>query len=538
MQGRLWREGATSRYVETMPSTTLAAESTTIQRRRVLGADARPVRPLPRWTLYASAPLVALSIAAKLVHASVVQSLANAALVVALVASVFFFAWLEERCFDALRRSRIATRLAIGALMPLVGAVAIVGASGVVGAALSSIGGAMWAPVLVTGGLWFAGAAIGSFVILLIDLVVSALVRSFLARVTAAILCLIGVAFGIALGTTILVVALEDSVRSSTLLNALRVDGDPATRAQIATLFDNFAHHPLLVASAVYGIAMLVALPAVISASRQLAEAVMDRIHPLSAAFDAVARGERDVALEEAGSADFVQVSQRFNRMVDALTLGERMERAFGSYVSGRLLDRIRAQHGEAQIPASLRDASVFFADIRGFTSMSERLAPDAMVALLNRYFERVVARVDEHEGYLNKFIGDAVVVVFNGPVEQPTHAEMATRCAVALQQLVAKMNAEGAFPEVDALNIGVGVSSGPMVCGNVGSIKQMEYTVIGDTVNLAARLTSHAGAGEVWISERTAKALPETIAREPLAPIGVKGKAAPVTPYRAWPMG
>jgi len=518
-----------------MPSSILPAERGR-PARRVLGAEARPVHELPRWTLYATAPLVVLASFSKLTHWSVFSALSGVALAVALVASLFFFAWLEERTFDALRTKSLPTRIAMGIVTPIVGLVVMFVVGGVLGGALGFLGGGLLAPVFIAGGLWYVGSAIGSFVILLIDVVVSALVQSFRARITAAILCLIGVAFAIALGTTVLVVALEDSVRTSSIISSLNVQGGAEAHAKIASSLEMLARHPILVACGVYGLALLIALPAVISASRKLAEAVMDRIHPLSAAFDAVARGERDVALEEAGSRDFVQVSRRFNKMVDALALGEQMERAFGSYVSSRLLDRIRAQHGEAQIPASLREASVFFADIRGFTSMSERLAPDAMVALLNRYFERVVALVDEHEGYLNKFIGDAVVVVFNGPVEQPAHAEMATRCAIALQELVARMNAEGAFPEVGELHVGVGVSTGPMVCGNVGSLKQMEYTVIGDTVNLSARLTSHAGPGEVWISERTAQALPDSIPRTALAPISVKGKAAPVTPFRAWP--
>ncbi len=139
-------------------------------------------------------------------------------------------------------------------------------------------------------------------------------------------------------------------------------------------LLTNFRDHPALVMLLLFAVAMLFGFPAVLSACSKLAEAVMERTHPPSLAFDHLAKGDRSVRVE-----------------------------------------RIRAQHGEAQLPPSLRDATVFFADIRGFTSFSERLSPEEVVSMLNRYFDRVVTIVEEHQGYLNKFIGDAVVVVFAG---------------------------------------------------------------------------------------------------------------------------
>ncbi|MBX3196921.1 MAG: hypothetical protein KF894_02090 [Labilithrix sp.] len=501
---------------------------------RVLGPEARPVRKLPVWTLLAAAPVAVLAGAAQVVPALEVG--AQLALVVALVSVCVLASWTEERIYHACARRALALRLVVGGALPVLAPFVGLVVGVLVELAFKFAGARAWAvPLFGIGGLWLSGCALGSLVVLLIDAVVSALIKSFRARISVAILCLLGVAFVLLLGATVGIVALHDAVQTGAITSHIRVEGPRAT-AEVTAFLEQMRAHPILVALSVYGLTAVVALPSVVSASGKLAEGVMDRIHPLNAAFDAVARGDRDVHLAEGGSEDFVQVSRRFNQMVDALKLGEQMERAFGTYVSTRLLDRIRSQHGEAQIPAQLRDASVFFADIRGFTSMSERLAPDAMVALLNRYFERVVALVDEHEGYLNKFIGDAVVVVWNGPVEQPRHAEKATACAIALQKLVAKMNDAAAFPEIGRLEIGIGVSSGPMVSCNIGSSQQMEYTVIGDTVNLAARLTSKAGPGEVWISERTAQALPADVPRVALEPFKVKGKDEPVHASLAWP--
>ena len=153
----------------------------------------------------------------------------------------------------------------------------------------------------------------------------------------------------------------------------------------------------------------------------------------------------------------------------------------------------------------------------------------------------RIVPVIEQHGGYLNKFVGDAVVVVFNGPMDQPDHAVRATRCALDLQRAVLAMNAEGAFPELKdigdgVLKVGVGVATGPMVCGNIGSVQQMEYTVIGDTVNLSSRLTGQAKAGDVVVSEATQAHLPDALVREPMEPVMVKGKERPVQPFRLGP--
>jgi adenylate cyclase len=242
------------------------------------------------------------------------------------------------------------------------------------------------------------------------------------------------------------------------------------------------------------------------------------------------------VSVREDESPELGRLGRTFNQMVAKLAMAEQMERAFGLYTSTHLLDRIRSQHGNAALPGAIRDATVLFADIRGFTSLSERLPPEHVVAVLNRFFDAALDTIERFDGFVNKFVGDALMVVFNGPVDQGDHAERATRCAVALQQQIAALNAERAFQYVDALEVGVGIASGPMVCGNIGGRRQIEYTVIGDTVNMASRLCSAAAGGEVLVSGRTAGALPTSIDTRPLPPLQVKGKTDPVRVLCAWP--
>jgi adenylate cyclase len=163
---------------------------------------------------------------------------------------------------------------------------------------------------------------------------------------------------------------------------------------------------------------------------------------------------------------------------------------------------------------------------------MSENLTPDRVLEMLNRYYGHVSSVVDRYEGYIDKFIGDAVYVVFNGPIDQHDHVDRGVRCAIAIQQKIAELNAASAFPEIGQLDVGVGVATGPVVAGNLGR-ERTQYSIIGDTVNLASRLSQLAPRGEIWINSAAARALPEQIAQEPLEPITVKGKARQVEVHR-----
>lgn len=429
--------------------------------------------------------------------------------------------WAEDQLFRRFTRRAVPVRVTLLLMQVLVWLplllLAVLAAVPVVGA-VAALAGCFAA-------LWFSSASLGSLSTMVLDLALSRTRTRFRTRLTWAIFGLL--MLGVIAGTVAGFIGMRLAQAPDQMGVKLTGSGD-----QFVRLVDGLKAHPYWVYSGSAFFALLVGAPAMLAASGKLADAAMERVRPLSAALDEVALGKRDVRVEEAGSIDFIELNRRFNSMVKALGDAERMEDAFGRYVSKKVLERIRAQHGQAVIPAQLRNATVFFADVRGYTALSEKLPPEAMVDLLNRYLARVVDLVEVHEGYLNKFIGDAVVVVFNGPVEQLDHAERAVRCAAALQQMVREQNATGAFKEAGELRIGVGIATGPMVCGNVGGPSQMEYTVIGDTVNLSARLTSAAAATEVWVSEATAQAC-AALQFEALPEMKMKGKEKPVVPYK-----
>lgn len=171
-----------------------------------------------------------------------------------------------------------------------------------------------------------------------------------------------------------------------------------------------------------------------------------------------------------------------------------------------------------------LRDVTILFADIRDFTRLSHNSEPTRIVAMLNRYFEMVVDIVFKHGGTVDKFIGDEIMVLFGTPLAMEDAADRAVACALEMQASLAQFNLEQKKYEEDAVHIGVGVNSGEVVVGSIGSTRTMQYTCIGDAVNVASRLTSHAKPDEIIISNVTKERLKRIFDYEALPPFSMKG--------------
>ena len=176
-----------------------------------------------------------------------------------------------------------------------------------------------------------------------------------------------------------------------------------------------------------------------------------------------------------------------------------------------------------------LIDVTVLFADIRGFTALSENIEPEAVVELLNKYFTEMIEIIFKYEGTLDKIVGDELMVVYGSPVEIVNAEDKAVNTAIEMQSKLAKMNKYLSHP----IDIGIGINSGKVICGNIGSEIRSDFTVIGDNVNLAARLCSFAKAKEIIISNNTFKNLDSQHKLEEIPPFSVKGKRHKILAFK-----
>lgn len=221
-------------------------------------------------------------------------------------------------------------------------------------------------------------------------------------------------------------------------------------------------------------------------------------------------------------------ISIRNARLREQVVSEETIRASLSSYVSPQLLERIVRQEITIESAAKQVEVSVLFADIRGFTRLSEGLTPNQVMELLNNYCNTMARIVFEHNGLIDKYIGDAIMAVFGSPEPEPRHAFRAVECAVAMQQAARMLAIQG-----QPVLIGVGVHTGEVVQGNVGHQRMMQFTAVGDTVNTASRLCSAAGPGQVIISEATAIHMgPPPYFISPNKPLELKGKSAPLNTF------
>jgi adenylate cyclase len=205
----------------------------------------------------------------------------------------------------------------------------------------------------------------------------------------------------------------------------------------------------------------------------------------------------------------------------------------FGRYISPQIASEIvnQADAGKLHLGGEQREISVLFGDIRNFTPMSEQLSPEEVVDMLNTYLSVVTDTVIEHNGIVNKFWGDSIIAVWNAPQSQPEHAMLAVKAAWEAQQKLDELRQKD--NRLRPVQFGIGINTGIALAGNIGSAGRTEYTVIGDSINVASRICSSTPGGEVWIGAETYNQTKDHIETEELEPQKLKGKEALVIVYR-----
>ena len=232
--------------------------------------------------------------------------------------------------------------------------------------------------------------------------------------------------------------------------------------------------------------------------------------------------------------ANYAAVAVERARLNQKIVAEEKKRERLGRFLSPQVTSRILAtsdSQGNALGVPEVKEVSILFADIVGFTSMSENMSPSAVALLLNDYLSRMTDVIFKYEGTLDKYIGDAIMAVYGAPLDMTDHAARAIRSALEMQERLVEFNSDR--KEGPQLQIRIGINTGKAVAGEIGSVNKKEYTVLGDTVNTASRLESSvAKPGMVVIGENTYEAVKDLFECRPMGKATLKGKAKEVTVF------
>ncbi|MCA9625273.1 MAG: adenylate/guanylate cyclase domain-containing protein, partial [Myxococcales bacterium] len=468
--------------------------------------------------------------------------------VVAAVAGCAVGAWLEQRLFQRLLGSHPILRLLATLAAPILFLALVLPLFVLVTVPFAMLGDRGAGPnAAVLAGFWAAFMAFGTATMVFIDVVVSLLVRDFRSRVQLAVISLLGAVLAMSWALLLLGRRIAHEIVTRIQAGDLPADfeidlgfdklrGDDFVQLVQAGEADDFLAYGIVF------VGMAMALPAVLSACGKLADGVMERLNPLTRAIDEVTQGHLDLRVEEAGSRDFRHLAEGFNRMVVSLdhTLQEldrnnrdlaELNRAATRFVPLQFLqlldrDSLRDVARGDQIEL---DLSIMFADIRGFTTTSERLGPEATFALINRFLAHMEPAIVTEGGFINEFMGDGIMALFHS-------ADGAVRAALAMLRALDTLNAELAEDGQAPLRIGIGINSGSLMLGTIGGRERLSCTVIGDPANTASRtegMTKLYGAG-LLITEATHARLadPDQYWLRDVDCVQAKGKQQPMIVY------
>ncbi len=291
----------------------------------------------------------------------------------------------------------------------------------------------------------------------------------------------------------------------------------------LLTALTNHALRTLLFALAGIGVAFLLAF--------WLARGIARPIRRVADAAARIGTGDFDVQVPEDRVDEVGELARAVNRMARGLHEREQLRTMFGRYMAGQVVSELLSS-GEVTLQGELREVTVIISDIRGYTALTESLGAKDVVALLNEYFAILVDEVVKRDGVIDKFMGDAMLCWFGAPVPQPDHAQRAVEACVAIMERLQGWNDERAANGLGAVGTGIGVACGEVVVGNIGSSQRLEYTAIGEAVNLASRLCSHAESGEVVVTEAL-RVEASDFPYERIGPIQVKGVREPVLVHK-----
>jgi len=247
----------------------------------------------------------------------------------------------------------------------------------------------------------------------------------------------------------------------------------------------------------------------------------------------------REIVGSWADVSDRKRVEAELKRMAEQVELRNKFIRdTFGRYLTDEVVDTVLESPSGLQMGGEKRKLTMMMTDLRGFTSLSERLPADRVVKLLNRYLAAMVPIIKQYQGTIDEFIGDAIFVLFGAPVWQEDDAERAVTCAVAMQIAMDEVNAENQKEDLPQVEMGIGLHTGQVVVGNIGSPERMKYGVVGSHVNLTSRIQACTTGGQILVSETTRQELGDKLKIGKQMEVRAKGIEHPVVLFEALGIG
>jgi class 3 adenylate cyclase/tetratricopeptide (TPR) repeat protein len=274
-----------------------------------------------------------------------------------------------------------------------------------------------------------------------------------------------------------------------------------------------------------WGVSMFLALHLGKIIAQAFIQPISEIIHKVSL----IEKGQFDAKVKVFSKDEIGLLGHAINRMGVGLERREKVEKTFRQYVDPKIAERILdGDDSEVRIEGQNMEAVVLFADIRGFTSLSEKTPPQEIVKLLNQFFERMVRIVQDHQGVIDKFIGDNMMAVWGVPHPVADAEKKALQASLAMLAEVEKWREELKTQGYPEIGIGIGLNTGIVVAGSIGSSDHMEYTVIGDVVNTAQRAESIAQKQQLIVTANMYQKIKDQVIATPLEPLKIKGKEDP----------
>jgi len=264
-----------------------------------------------------------------------------------------------------------------------------------------------------------------------------------------------------------------------------------------------------------------------------VSKSVSKPIREMKNSMQEVARGNLDVKINVVSNDEIGALGEGFNSMISGLRDSEAIKESFGKYISEEVRDEILS--GRVPLDGEMKRATLLFSDLRDFTPFVESTHPKQVVAIMNQYFTEMATAIKENNGLILQFVGDEIEAVFGAPVSYDDHPDMAIRAALSMQNRLAQLNERLRGQNINPIRHGIGVHTGAVLAGIIGSKERSSYALVGDTVNLASRIQGLTKdfSCEIILSQTTHDMVTGSYDMEQLSTIKVKGKSREVMIYK-----